>query len=601
MNEYMYIQVRPFARRMSIFTTRPTAVIPKFCIVDPYLQIPTLLNLHPDKRSLPNQISCVTQRIGTQMDVPDGDTMKDFINFYKKFIIVFYPQITDRHIRSWSACMQDKDYPGGRKFVLMTLRKNMKCFTKKTRGVKGFVKDEGYAKAKPPRPIDSYSDESKAFFAPIMEAVDHALFSLPWFVKGTNPMNWASMLRDLFGNGPVLETDFSSMEAHHWGSLARAWHFAVMHITRNCTGLKPFRRLFSQMVLGTNHIEFSTIKVQLDQGLMSGALWTSSQNASLNLLLMVYLSAKNTHPEWSVDQIILNFQDYFVCKAEGDDAITSASAVKAEVIKKLGLKLTFDVAPNFGLASFCGNVCDPVELKVLFDPIRVLRSFFIFPMKYSDSSDKVHKTLSRCKAMSYMTYLHDCPIVGVLCDVVCARTRSHDVRPYLAELEPHKRDHVRLALETKPWLTKSRPSDRSRIIVETKFGVSVARQLQIEKEIMDSIASERMPVFLRDFMGREHVPGRGWVINDKMRKDEWTNTTFISDTDCNQQRPVTLPKDVAKIIRNGESSPILVGRKLKHKRTRRECKVQAAYARGPQEMLPYESCHGFKANRKRSD
>jgi predicted nucleic acid-binding Zn-ribbon protein len=282
-----------------------------------------------------------------------------------------------------------------------------------------------------------------------------------------------------------METDFSSFEAHHRDGFAEIGRFWMMHMCREC-GTNGFRRMVSRMLKGTNTSVFKSITASVDERLMSGAMWTSSQNGVLNLLIMSYLNGRTMFPDVDPTSLAHNVDSFFCGLVEGDDGICRDRRVDPSLISSLGIDLKFKTFKHFGDASFCGNVCDPFELRVVSDPIKVLKNFFVLPSKYRGSRETLCNAMLRAKALSYKYSLNDCPIIGPLCHSICNLTRSVSIDSALTELEDHKRDLVRRSVLAKTWKDEPNITQRSRELVESHFGVSIAKQLEIEQIISQS-------------------------------------------------------------------------------------------------------------------
>jgi len=247
---------------------------------------------------------------------------------------------------------------------------------------------------------------------------------------------------------------------------------------RNLSGIKHMKHLVAKLMLGRNDIDFRTCHVEVDQRLMSGAMWTSSANGVLNLMIMSYLSAKsstdgdvNALSDWALH----NFRGL----VEGDDGICEHVGVSEELIAKMGLDLKFDVARDFTEANFCGITCDKESLVVIKDPIPVLRKFFVLPARYQNARRSVQLGLLRSRALSYAYNFHDCPVIGALVDRVLFETRSLKAIEARDVLSYHGCG-IEEAQREKVWTNTANVSMSSRTIVERSFGLSVDRQIEIE-------------------------------------------------------------------------------------------------------------------------
>jgi hypothetical protein len=289
----------------------------------------------------------------------------------------------------------------------------------------------------------------------------------------------------VFGDKPVLGTDFSSFESHHSGEYAELVAFWIDHMTRNLKSFRQLRELIKEMVLGVNKIEYEHIVVHVYQRLMSGVLWTSSANGMLNLLIMSYISTYYvktwTCPEEHAEYALKHFKGF----VEGDDGICVDSGHDfTELIEEMGLNLEMIRYPHFCGAGFCSIICDSDELVVLKDPIPVMRKIFLLPIKYAGSKLSIHKALIRSRALSYKWSFGSCPMIGPLCDLILEKTRSINIDVVVKTLDNWDRANLLTAVREVNWQEKSHISDSSRMLVEQHFGVSIADQLEFESSCL---------------------------------------------------------------------------------------------------------------------
>lgn len=351
---------------------------------------------------------------------------------------------------------------------------------------KSFIKDECYQEPKVARGINSFSDRSKVFLGPICQAVDDATFSMKHFVKHTNPREWPSLLNNKFGRNPVIETDFSAFESHHHSHMGLVVRFWMNHMIRNLGLSNVVKRTINTLMSGVNKLTYKHVTIYLEERLMSGALWTSSANGVLNLLIMSYLVLRTRHPD-SVGADLADFFNEFEAVIEGDDGMCSIRSMQdapsKELISNLGVNLEMEPKLDFTHASFCGVVCNVGESSIVTDPIKVLRNFFTLPMKYSNMRESKVMGLLRAKALSYKYVYGNAPVVGALCDRVLYQTRSCAVaKP--SELGSYRANYVQQAAIEKVWQHPSRPTTDSRAIVERNFHVCMMDQLRMERKIM---------------------------------------------------------------------------------------------------------------------
>lgn len=464
--------------------------------------LPFAPTFRPDLTHPYNAIDAMTERSCVKMPEPgptslvEQPTLDFFYEYCKCFIIRYLKPLTDTEIPNFEEWLTAAPYTKARKEYFRKLRSMNPMDVYKLMYVQTFIKAEGYLPSrvdgaeviKHPRLILSRMDFLKTVLGNYAHAMDERIFSLPWFVKHTNPREWPERVDALFGHERVMQTDFTSMEAHHRGVFAKVINFLFMHLLRGTTVCpNSVKRLISRIVLGMNHLDLRTHKADIPQRLMSGEMWTSSANGMLNLLLMSFMVMKTKFPNLSASELARLVEKFFKGLFEGDDGLTSSTGVDKTLIDKLGLKLKFEYFDHYSQASFCGIVCDPLERKVVSDPFKTMRNFFELPQKYVNARKSVKFALLRARAMSMAYTHHDSPVLGELAHWMCAKTKGLDVSRVTTEIEHHKRHIVELARKEKSWDKPPCVSMSSRIIVEKVFKMPVAMQLYVEKRIRESV------------------------------------------------------------------------------------------------------------------
>nr|WRQ65633.1 RNA-dependent RNA polymerase [Tolivirales sp.] len=436
---------------------------------------PPLVPYFPSLRSTSNEFAAASHRFGCDMPpVLDG---KEFHKYAVAVIRKHFKPITS--VPSFTDWLEQTPYSGKRKQYFRDLRSKIGNVNGKTIRVGAFIKAEGYEEPKNARAILSYSDESKVILGPICHAIDKATFkSVPYFVKGTDPKCWPQMLKDRFADRPVLNTDFSSFEAHHRGLYSDIILFWFRHMLSQTNGHRNYLRLIKRLVTGRNHIRFPTSECEIDQRLMSGALWTSSANGMLNLLVMSYLSLRGVH---NLDGVALaeHFLE-FNGLVEGDDGICADSPVRLHDITRLGLKLDMQRYSSFTEAGFCSIYCDGESLATVRDPRKLLRTFFLLPKELYNARDNKVRAYLRAKALSYKYLAGNAPVVGPLMDRVLEVTAGVDHRNAFNYLDLHQRAVLAAAAKAKVWLSQCVVAASARRIVEENFGVSISAQFELE-------------------------------------------------------------------------------------------------------------------------
>jgi len=485
----------------------------RMCVVDLSTGLPLLSPFIPNRRHVANQVVACCHRFGRAMP-PIGVGVDDFLVFAKAFIVLYVRRLRRGDVKNFDDWLENCAYSGARKGQLREVRDEVTHLTDKFSHSKSFIKDEGYVEPKNPRPINSYSDESKVLLGPLVQAADKSLFGLKWFVKGTHPRDWPRRMRDLFGTGAVLANDFSSFEAHHREEYQYVLRFWMMHVLRDVAPSWA-KRLILRMMGGENVTKFSTLTASIEGRLMSGALWTSSGNGLLNLLFMSYLCGRSKHPQAPAQWLAENVDSFFVGLIEGDDGLAKDTPIDEKLVSALGLDMKPARSSNFGESAFCGVLCDPEILTVVCDPRKVLRNFFVLPEKYRNARPSVVLALYRAKALSYKCNYLNAPIVGELAHRVCDLTRGLDVSCVSAETDAWKRPFLETAVSEKLWQVAPVVHDLSRIAVQKAFGVAESIQLDWEARIR-GWEGGALQLPLLDFVGENEFSNmRFWLPRDE--------------------------------------------------------------------------------------
>lgn len=433
---------------------------------------------YPATRSELNMIAGLRSRVARLMldrDQAMTDTFEDFFTLLLPRIFTDLP--TNSDLKELDETLEDTNYTTKRKEAIRNARKR---YYKET-PMKTFIKAEGLEANKAPRLINGPELDVTALLLPIFHVIDKFTFKTKYFVKGSDPRTWPKRQKDLFGTNPVLETDFSGFEAHHSGVYAKCLYKWVIHMTHNLSGIRNHLALLKKMMLGINRLKARKVWAKLEQRMMSGVLWTSSGNGVLNLAFMMFLAYYD--PNVSVAQIVDRAVTEFRGLVEGDDGICldTQNPNRKDAIEGLGIDLDLVEHSHFGKAGFCGVICDPESLTVVRNPVKVLRDFFVLPIKYQHSSSSTIKALLRAKALSGKYIAGNCPVIGSLYDWVLAETRSIDVRGCSSYLDTYHRGQCLDAIKTKVWQEKSTPSDTAYQMVEDNYGVSVIQQKDMEQ------------------------------------------------------------------------------------------------------------------------
>lgn len=430
-----------------------------------------------DTNSTINMVAATVSRFGCEMP-PCVDL--DFPIYCREAMVKFFPEpLTDYEYIIPEDWLEKTGYSGSMKTLLREVRSGYVANGKDMTVVKSFIKVEAYEKPKYARAINSCSDMSKGVLGPIIKAIEKKVFKLKYFIKGQDPRTRPELMLKVLGVGPVLETDFSSFEAHHRGLLGDVMRRFIMHMLRGAHVPNNLKRLIAAMMSGRQTCEFKHMTAQLDETLMSGFQWTSLCNGVLNLFCMSYLVTKSAHPALGPVALAAVAQKEFAGLIEGDDGICSCAYINTALVTALGFKLKFDYFPNFGMASFCGMVCDINTLEITTDPIKFLRKFFLVPGRLQHAKRERILAHVRCKALSYIHQYPNCPVVSAIASRVCYLTRGIDHRSAFGDFDMYTRESFEF-ITKQDWHHIPEVKDVSRELVANKFNVSESDQVRIE-------------------------------------------------------------------------------------------------------------------------
>jgi len=516
-------------------------------ILQPGLEIPILVPMFASHSQV-SQITASVHRFARKMPEWERESIHEFLEYGKRFIVSNWREtLTASDIPGFSEWLEATKYSGARKKYFQRIRDELERIDPRIVRIVSFIKWEGYDEPKQPRAINSPSDESKTLLGAIQHAIDEFTFRNKHFVKHTNPRDWPTKLKELFGTSRVAETDFSSFESHHRGPFAYLVYFWMLHMIRHVPGLFHYRALIKQMVLGRRDVTFHDLKLGVDYRLMSGAMWTSSSNGVLNLLLMSYLSAKTACPNSTIEALVDWSVTHYKGLFEGDDGICLAPQdISPKLIASLGLDLKLSYQSDFSHAKFCGITCDMDALVIIKDPISVLKKFFCLPPRYRNAKPSVMMALLRARALSYKCNFQNCPIIGPLCDHICELTRSYTPKCDDAVLSYEGEKYMNLALNEGLHKVKAKVSDTTRALVERRFHVSVPQQKMIEQKF-DGV-TKLLEIDMLQFVNRDlYYYATEFQANDET---SWT-----------MPKAAYVPKFVQQVLNDKLRKPIRLDKK----------------------------------------
>jgi len=425
-------------------------------------------------------------------------------------------------------------------YYSMLLKKLGKIYklTDKDLMTNAFVKDEGYPiknangtlEYKHCRTINAYTDETKALYGPLFAIIEKLFFNqdlnlcASHFVKQVPVKDRPALLEETFGTNPVCVGDFSSFESHMRGFYAKIIAHCITYIAGDFFDA-DLKKMFSMHMLETNISLFkgSGVKTQIDQTLMSGAVWTSLANCMLSHFLVSYLRLRVKFPTFTPKQLARSYAGNFVGFCEGDDSITLGGAYNSELIKMLGLTLKSEYLDKHGapltcnLSSFCGIVKPFGVDAIVTDPKKVICRFFQLSREYGEARKSKQDCLIRAKALSYYYQYKDCPIIGHLCYATLKLTRSATPDP--SQLSYNLRNVYDQLPKDKFYRQFPNIDPQTRDLVADLFDFSVSEQLDIEDKLMRWGNGEEVIVNLPDHLFDDYVEHSGKYVEPVPTRD----------------------------------------------------------------------------------
>lgn len=485
-----YTITRRAIRLMDARLSAPVRCFRGLRSIDSTLKVEFILPYVPNLKSPMGCISGFEHRVGRTMPKL-GIESQDFIVYAKTLIRVKFPFVDPEAVKGLVETLDATAYPGKRKRYFIKQRLALTHFSQThVKSMQGFLKDEEHETYKEPRCILHPEDDIQADLLPLQHAVDDALFTdiylSKWFVKHSDPTTWPQRLKDLFGDDPVVETDFKSMEAHHREIYSEILVYWIMHMLRRVPFTNRFRRELVAIVRGYKICNFDSlgVRVQLKERLMSGSLWTSSANSVLNFLLNSYMTLRTMYPDLESSELVSHL-DEFRGIFEGDDGLFVDKGIDLSKFGGLGLDLTFEKKERFNLAHFCQIVCDDQTLEIVPNPMRILRKFFALPKTYISSKDVRCRTYLRAKAESYKYLYPNAPVIGPMCDWILSVTSGLDTRTTEIDVWRDFRDKAREKILVGDKMVRrmfipAKVQEGARIVMEKVHKLSHERQLELE-------------------------------------------------------------------------------------------------------------------------
>lgn len=454
---------------------RPVVAVSLGC----HMKGAALPKANPDEQR--NVRTGLVKRLATEM--PEVEDLSDFSKFVGRFIEKHFVPVRDDEL-NFEEWLSSRSYPLARKEqlraakdrmeqngILHTVNGKQKYFKNKS-----FMKDEPYTEYKFPRAINSRSDEFKTFCGPFFSAVERQVFALKYFIKKI-PVDLRPdyIMEHVFREGArYVATDYTSFEAGFVRRLEEACEFQLYRYMARGSSFEKWVDLLCRVMGGTNHCEFKRFWMDIEATRMSGEMCTSLGNGFTNLMIMLYVLDRMGDPDPS--GVI-----------EGDDglfAIMARVPVSGD-FNRFGMKVKMEIHDRIETASFCGLIFDVEDRANVADPLEALASFGWARGLYARSSNRTLRKLLRAKALSLAYQYPGCPIISELAAAGLRWTSDiQDKHAIYKIMKTQNQYEITTWLEMRDRPMPSRPVGmRTRILVEEKFGISVADQRAMEEAL----------------------------------------------------------------------------------------------------------------------
>lgn len=354
--------------------------------------------------------------------------------------------------------------------------------------VKCFIKNESYNCYKIPRAILARTDEFKCVIGPFIHQLEKILYNFKnanghfEFIKTLPFCDRAKYLSSKFGLRPgfidrpteilprILITDFSSFEASFSEPFMKNCEFRFYYrvALQFVEGLEIMKTL--KRILGVNTLIFSSYLATVLARRMSGEMNTSLGNGFSNNMLIKFV-------------LFLNGITIFELIVEGDDSLVcyNGPIFDDTVFVSLGFVIKMKYVESINLASFCGQIYNPVSFVVFTDPIKFVLNFAWLSMKFRNVPIGYIKELLKGKALCALYQYAGCPIVQPFVLRVLYLTKDCNTR--LDTSADAYKQQIYSEMIEKFKAGKIRPlpiTIESRHIMADAFGVAINDQIIME-------------------------------------------------------------------------------------------------------------------------
>jgi len=436
-------------------------------------------NYRPDPDFPPNVVIGCLARVGMDAPKVDGRIMAAIKNFTLSFCHQYLTPLDPARVDFYT-WIESTPYTRKRKDNLIkTWEANPSDDPGTVSGStdnKSFIKDEAYPEPKAPRAINSKADWFKCYSGPLFGAIGKDVFQLEWFIKTVpvrdQPEHLISVLYDLFS--PISNNDATSYEAHFKKIIMTNIEFVVYFYMCQFSPIymdkmhKIYKALTGKQTLFFKHVWLTVPAMRC-----SGEMNTSLGNGLTTVLLVLFIA-------W-VRQAIVRL------KAEGDDNLSVWQFEDAVPTERdwaeLGWVMKVERPNCISSASFCGNIFDLDDQRVIVDPRNALLDFGWVRKAYVGVGPKVLKQLLRSKALSMAHQYNGCPILGLFGRHVVGLTKDVIMRKSIIDTMNVYDKEQYLAIVVKELPPYIEPTPASRFLVNSLYGISIDEQICFERSI----------------------------------------------------------------------------------------------------------------------
>lgn len=428
----------------------------------PFGAVPGFAPICCDSNDPMTQLKGISQRLGRKLPEINKETLNEFDKFVSDELPKMFTPLSS--VMSFEEWLKETSYPEWRKTELRTVHQRYQgtCPRKLRRKVASFQKTENYETFKLPRGINSRHDAFKCVAGPAFKSIENVVYKHPSFIKHVPVSERPARIAKLARSGArYFGTDYSSFEASHVPKLMDACELKLYaYMLQNFPELS---NTICSTIKGTNHgyMRASGVGYTLRGRRMSGDMCTSLGNGFVNLMVFKFLMRDR-----KADILV-----------EGDDGIAAVYddgplPVPSDY-EKLGFYIKIEATDHPCHASFCGVISeDNIGMK---DPAALLANFG-WTHSCIQAGDQVAMELLRAKCLS-LAYEHpSSPISRALADAGLRFTRglkARFVRDGWHEEYPNDETQIPPCIIT----------DKARMFYETRFGITLARQIECEERL----------------------------------------------------------------------------------------------------------------------